>query len=669
MLAQSTFGTPTITTVAGRMGVGDFGPAVNAALKGFATVSEDGQGRTLLASSGGMQQGSVVRRIALDGTISVVAGNGYTTMDSPVTGVNVLSVALPRITEVLGLEDGSFLIAGGHSVLKVRTDGIIVPFANAVRPDSLTCDNVPDSPTTLYVCNVSAMTLGPNGTVYIADSRRYRVYAVSANETVTHVAGNGSEPGAAANINIPATQAAVNPRGVAFSNGSLYLAEPTGLHRIDSTGLFTLVQPFYFDPLPVASGVSPEHGDVHRVLGSRANGDIIFENRWGVMVWTPGGTADLIAGRRTATADPIATTSPKEARFNFRRSTMGINDSVVIAEPETGEVYRASNAGVLTHIAGRRPSATEPANSLSLLYANGVSTGLSGNTLVVEGGRVWRYAAGTFTLVAGALRYSGAYPQFVENESAFRSMLVDGAIEGCNGDVYVWGPSPQSGGAQALRVDATGKIHLVTMPTPGPATSIGGFCGNIYATADYKLFTIGTDDTATLVTGVSPSKIIGADETGTLYLELPSPSFSTVRRTSEGTITTLVSMAHTATTRDGFAGLAFGYFGPHWSLLRFRSGALENVTRVSYDVPPPHLPNDGPLGGVAVGITAVAGNAPTSSILTVLDRGLLRLVDLDPTVVRAVAPQATPVAPQPRTTAPIAEAAIVSPRSAAPQTG
>ena len=288
--------------------------------------------------------------------------------------------------------------------------------------------------------------------------------------------------------------------------------------------------------------------------------------------------------------------------------------------------------------------------------------------IVVERGRVWRYQNGTFTLIAGLLRYGDASGPLVDNESAFRSMNPTGAIEGCNGDTYIWGNT------SVFRVDAAGLVQFIAIRGWDYNSAVAGFCGNIFASPPGSLLTPGlvrieTNDTTTDINDVTSQSIIGADSEGNLYLPPGVPSqFLTRRRALNGSITNLVQMSAATSTPDGFVGVNFGYFGPNTTLLRFRSGSFINVTRID-DTLPFVVPDDGVLGNVAVGIRAIAHNSPTSLKLTVLDRGLLREVDLEPAIVRVDAPQVPAVAPQPRVGAPQVSAATPSARVPAPSSG
>jgi len=109
--------------------VGDGGPAVAATLDGPTAISETPDGGFLVAESGLSGGGQRVRRVAPDGTISTVAGNGApadqtTAPPRPYTG-RATEVGLRTPYEVEASADGGFLFADGNGVHRVSPDGLV----------------------------------------------------------------------------------------------------------------------------------------------------------------------------------------------------------------------------------------------------------------------------------------------------------------------------------------------------------------------------------------------------------------------------------------------------------------------------------------------------------------------------------------------------------------
>src|SRR3972149_327113 len=82
----------------------------------------------------------------------------------------------------------------------------------------------------------------PQGTLYIADSLNHRLRKVAPNGTITPVAGGGTTPVCPGQA-VPALSANLaKPTGVAVDGqGNLYLAEWSGVIRVDPTGAATRV--------------------------------------------------------------------------------------------------------------------------------------------------------------------------------------------------------------------------------------------------------------------------------------------------------------------------------------------------------------------------------------------------------------------------------------------
>jgi sugar lactone lactonase YvrE len=82
-------------------------------------------------------------------------------------------------------------------------------------------------------CGPNALSLGPGGVLYVADSRNHRIRAVSPDGRVTTVAGGGEPDGAGGKAEGPALSARFSyPSGVAAApDGTLYISD-SGNHRI-----------------------------------------------------------------------------------------------------------------------------------------------------------------------------------------------------------------------------------------------------------------------------------------------------------------------------------------------------------------------------------------------------------------------------------------------------
>jgi len=228
----------TITTIAGsgKMGpLGDGGPA-NAAGLYPTGVAVDGKGRVYISDNAHER----VRKVAADGTVTTIAGTGRV---GPVTGDGgpATSATLWNPHSVAVDGKGNLYIAGtsNQRVRKVSADGTITTIAGTGRP-GFSGDGGPA--TSARLRNPYGVAVDGHGNVYIADRDNHRVRKVSLGGTITTVAGTGSHgysgdggPAIAARLNYP--------RGVAVdSHGNLYIADSQNFRvRVVSGGTITTV--------------------------------------------------------------------------------------------------------------------------------------------------------------------------------------------------------------------------------------------------------------------------------------------------------------------------------------------------------------------------------------------------------------------------------------------
>ncbi|MER7670179.1 RICIN domain-containing protein [Kitasatospora sp. NPDC096128] len=216
-----------ISTVAGTGTAGfggDGGPTAKAQLNYPRGVAVDGAGTLYIADAGNHR----IRKVTADGTISTVAGTGTAgfggdggpaikaQLDSPfwvvVDGAGVLYIAdysNDRVRKVAA--DGTISTVAGTGAAGFGGDGGPAVEAQLNRPHGLALDGA--------------------GTFYIADSLNHRVRKVTADGTISTVAGTGTAgfagdggPAAEAQLNVP-TGVVVDGAGV------LHIAEYSN-HRV-----------------------------------------------------------------------------------------------------------------------------------------------------------------------------------------------------------------------------------------------------------------------------------------------------------------------------------------------------------------------------------------------------------------------------------------------------
>jgi NHL repeat len=177
----------TITTVAGS-GIpgytGDGGPAVAAQLNTPTGIAHDAAGNLLIADS----HNHVIRRVAREGTISTVAGNGISGFGGDGGPAIHAELTLPEAVAVDPA--GNVLIAdsGDNAIRKVDASGTITRIAGG----GLAGFGGDGGPATLARLNhPTGIAVARTGDVLIADQANNRLRRIAPDGTISTVAGTG----------------------------------------------------------------------------------------------------------------------------------------------------------------------------------------------------------------------------------------------------------------------------------------------------------------------------------------------------------------------------------------------------------------------------------------------------------------------------------------------
>ena len=160
---------------------GDGGPATAARLDGPVAVAFEPGGALLVADRAAAR----VRRIATDGTISTLAGDGTRTLSA--TPVPAATAAVDP-TNVYAAPDGTVYVTEPYGVRKIA-DGTISRVAGQVATGGLGGDGGPAVDAVLHA--PTDVVAGADGVLYVADGNN-RVRRVGADGVITTVAGAGS---------------------------------------------------------------------------------------------------------------------------------------------------------------------------------------------------------------------------------------------------------------------------------------------------------------------------------------------------------------------------------------------------------------------------------------------------------------------------------------------
>lgn len=284
-----------INTVAGNGTVGysgNGGPATSATLHSPGAVAVDGSGNLYVAD----QNNNVVRKVATNGIITTVAGNGtagYSGDGGPATSA---SLSMANVSNMAVDASGNLYIPDYFNmrVRKVTPSGVITTVVgNGTK--GFSGDGGPATSASLYA--PTAVATDGLGNLFVADSDNYRVRKITPAGIITTVAGNGNQ-GSAGNGG-PATSAALTPVSLAVdASGDLYVLDAASsvairgsLRKVTPAGIITTV--FQWPSIPDTFGGAPSSVAVDGPSGS------LYVTDWAanlVQQITPAGVLTTVAG-------------------------------------------------------------------------------------------------------------------------------------------------------------------------------------------------------------------------------------------------------------------------------------------------------------------------------------------------------------------------------------
>ncbi len=391
-----------LTTIAGTGAAGfsgDGGPGTSAQLWNPRGVAVDAAGNVYIADRWNRR----VRRIAPNGTIDTIAGNGtagfsgdngsalaaqfgdlYAIAIDLVGGVYVADASNHRIRRVNG---GVISTVAGNGNPIYSGDGGLATAASIYQPYGVAAD--------------------VGGLVYIADTGNFRLRAIAPGGIIRTMAGTGT-PGFSGD-GLTATSAQLfNPSGAAVDfGGNLYIADSDNhrIRRVTLGGTVTTV---------AGNGGIFHSGDGGQATAATlyrpssvavdAGGNLYiadtFNNR--VRIVTPGGVITTIAGGGTSPANGIAATAAQV----LLPSAVALDAAGNLYLADASNRVRRVVGGVITTIAGTGDYGFGgdggSAMAAQLAGPTGLAVDAAGNVYVADGSRIRRFLpGGVITTVAG----------------------------------------------------------------------------------------------------------------------------------------------------------------------------------------------------------------------------------------------------------------------------
>ena len=421
------------------------------------------------------------------GTVHVVAGSGEeiapAELPVPAEPVQPMRIAVGP--------DGSRYYSDTYQdrVMKVAADGSTSVFAGTGEAE-FAGDGGKATDATLS--GPSGLDVGPDGSVYIADTGNERVRKVDPSGVITTVAGNGTAGDAGGSFGEevtvhgdggPATAATVTPSDVAVADdGSLYIAEDDNMRisRVAPDGTISTVAGNGERWQEDADGHPAEEADFFHLLAIELGPDgrvYVLDDgvefmRPAVRMIDPAGIMRTIAGSSYR--------SEEEAGFggdggpadlaelnNPRDLAVGPDGVLYIADAYNGRVRTVDPNGTIATFAGTGERADSgddgPAAAAAVNEPQAVAVGADGTVSVIglAGDRLREIKGGTITTVATLGQQEAAPPgdrPALETPILARSIAVDR-----DGGLIIAGPGAMS------KVDKDG---LFTQPFD--QTELGG---------------------------------------------------------------------------------------------------------------------------------------------------------------------------------------------------
>ena len=273
---------------------GDNGPATSAALRGPDGLAFDLEGRLLIAETNSHR----IRRVALDGTITTIAGTGVSGFDGDEGPASDAHLHWPTSMVVDDMGRVVFVDQGNFRVRRIEIDGTITTIAGSGMEG-----NGPDGQTATNTALGSWLAIGFDAAenLLIADASHHRVRRLEPDGTLITYAGTGQK--GFAGDGGPAEQAQFDgPCALALdAQGRVLIADffNNRIRRIDSVGTIHTI---------AGTGVSGLSGDGGPGIDAKlngpiamaadANGRIFFNDAWNgrVRVIDGAGIINTIAG-------------------------------------------------------------------------------------------------------------------------------------------------------------------------------------------------------------------------------------------------------------------------------------------------------------------------------------------------------------------------------------
>jgi cysteine-rich repeat protein len=405
-----------ISTIAGNGNVGDGGdggPATAAELSGPTAVAVDAQGVVAIADPLNQR----IRRIALDGTMSTIAGTGAQGFGGDGGPAIAAQLAFPFGVAIDGQGRVAIADRSNQRIRRIGTSGTIATVAGSGK---FGFGGEGSEATSALLGNPYAVTVDAQGRAYIADTFNYAIRRVELDGTITTVAGTGIA--GSGGDGGPALEAQLNtPSGLAIDAQGRLLISDTFNHRIrriEANGTIVTI---------AGTGVAGSTGDGGPATSARLSnpngiavdgqGRVLISDTYNSRIRRIelDGTIVTVAGTGQAGYDGDGGPATS-ARLQFPYNVgVDASDRILIADTANHRVRRVATDGTITTIAGTGAVGTGgaggPATSAQLDTPMAARVDSQGRVVIADGHNhaIRRIELdGTLTTLAGTLGVPGS---------------------------------------------------------------------------------------------------------------------------------------------------------------------------------------------------------------------------------------------------------------------
>jgi uncharacterized protein (TIGR03437 family) len=517
---------------------GDNGPALNAQMNSPFAVAVDTAGNLYVADTGN----SRIRKIAVGGTITTVAGNG--TAGRSGDGGPATSAELHYPYGVAVDSAGNLFIPDtyNNSVRKVDNSGTIFTVAGS---GSQGYSGDGGAATSAQLWYPSAVAADSAGNLYIADTGNNRIRKVSSGLTIATVAGTGvhgysGDGGAATSAQL------YEPYGIAVdAAGNLYIADTENyrIRKVNSSGTIATVAGTGTEGYSGdggAAAIAQLYLPFGVVVDSTGNLYILDDNSYVVRTISAGGIIATVAGggARGAGDGGPCTLGQLSDPYGVARDSAG---NTYIADEADNRVRRIAPNGVISTVAGTGVKGYSgdngAASSAQLNYPAAVTADTAGNLYIADTGnhRIRKVSAsGIITTIAG--NGSGGYSGDGAAATGAQLYYPEGVALDAAGNLYI----ADNHNHRIRQVNPSGTISTVA------GTGSQGYAGDGGAATSAKL-----------------NEPIGlwVDAAGNLYIA--DTGNGRIRRVDPSGKIATVAGGGTSSPRDGSAATAVSLLGPY----------------------------------------------------------------------------------------------------------